>query len=124
MSKLLSLHGLAYSILKTWPETVYPWSESMKEKVTKADMGVSYVVYISSMFFWTIASVVLGFVLSFSIVTFVLPLMGIIYPPLTVILIVVSSSIILGGFVFFSSLFTLLIWRGREKRRSRKTLFM
>lgn len=100
MSKSSSLHGLAYSILKERPARVYPWSASMREQLMKAGVGVSHVVYISSMFFWTIITSVAASAVSIAVFSLVLPMLRIGLPPLTAILVEAASPALAGGVTF------------------------
>lgn len=100
MSKSNTFHGFAYGILKERPAKLYPWSVSMREQLMKADMGVSYVVYISSMFFWTITAMVLTLVVSISLISIILPMLGSEFSLITTIIIEVGSPILVGAITF------------------------
>lgn len=97
MPPSITFHGLAYRVLKDKPAKIYPWTASMREQLMKADLGVSHVVYISSMFFWTIIASVLTLVISISLFSFILPLSGLELSLFITALIEVASPIMVGA---------------------------
>jgi len=96
----LSFHGIAYGILKERPSKIYPWSASLRERLIKSGMGVSHVVYISSMFFWTIAISVIGLVGSVVLFSVVLPMIGMEMTGVTVLLWELGTPLVLGVLTF------------------------
>ena len=96
----MSFHGIAYGVLRERPSKIYPWSASLRERLLKAGMGVSHVVYISSMFFWTGAATLLGLVGSVVLLSVVLPLMGVAMPGGTVLMWEVVTPLVAGVLTF------------------------
>ena len=76
----MSFHGIAYRVLRERPSKIYPWSASLRERLLKSGMGVSHVVYISSMFFWTGVVSLLGLLGSVVLFSVVFPVMGVEMP--------------------------------------------
>ncbi|MCS7119788.1 MAG: type II secretion system F family protein [Nitrososphaerota archaeon] len=55
------IHLVGYRILGSIPSKIFPFTQKMREKLLRANVKVSHVVYISSMFFWSITVFALSF---------------------------------------------------------------
>ena len=102
MPKSSRLHGLAYNILKEGPARAYPWSASMREQLMRAGASVSHVVYISSMFFWTVIASVAASAASIALLSFVLPALGLGLPLPMVVTAEAASPALAGGVTFLT----------------------
>lgn len=55
---------IGYVILRDFPVKVFPWSEMVRTDLRRSAIGISYIPYISSMFFWVITTFVLSIIIS------------------------------------------------------------
>lgn len=69
-----SFHELGYRVLGVAPARFFPWSERVRRGLIRADVKVNHVVYVSSMFFWSLAAFVVSLV--------VVPVLFVVFSPL------------------------------------------
>ena len=96
----MSFHGIAYGILRERPSKIYPWSASLRERLIKSGIGVSHVVYISSMFFWTGVVTLLGLLVPVVLFSMVFPVMGVEMPGSAVVMWEVVTPLAAGALTF------------------------
>lgn len=116
------LHGLAYSILKDKPSRVYPWSASLREQLMKAGVSVSHVVYISSMFFWTLMVSIAASAVSITLFSLIFPILRLELPPLMAILAEGASPALAGSITFLIFQFYPKYKAGSRKSKIDKNL--
>lgn len=78
----MGFHAIGYSILREAPARFFPWSTSMREALLRAGMRISYVVYVSSMFFWSGVMAAVASVATLTMLSMVMPLLGLHVPPI------------------------------------------
>jgi len=111
---------IGYLFFRDFPARIFPWSESITSSLRKAEIRVSHVAYISSMFFWTIIAALLTYIGASLLSTRLLPnLINIpqaymfLIPPLTTLLAIGISVIF-----FFSYPSYVANNKGREIERN------
>ncbi len=87
-----NLHLIGYRILKETPARIFPLSPSIRINLIKAGIRVGYVVYVSSMFFWSMVTTLVGFGVASVAFGMVLPFMGISFP----VVLAITFSILIG----------------------------
>lgn len=88
---------IGYAFLRDFPAKIFPWSNSISLSMRRADMRMSYVVYISSMFFWTIIIAIVTYIITASLFIAILPLLRIVFPPIYSLLIPLLIAVSAAG---------------------------
>ncbi len=72
-SSSISFHALGYWLFGKIPAKLFPFSRLIQREIYRAYLKVNYIIYVSSMFFWSVVSFILASFSSFIIFTFILP---------------------------------------------------
>lgn len=96
----VGLHILAYRLLGGTPTRIFPLAEKVRDRLMTANIRVNHVIYISSMFFWSIIAAILPFPITFLTLQYVLPPIGIIVPLQFSLLYSLLISLASGGITF------------------------
>ena len=83
---------VGYVFLRDFPARIFPWSAFLSLNLRKAEIRISHVVYISSMFFWTIIIAVITYIVAASLLITVLPMIGMTFSPLYMVLIPILAT--------------------------------
>jgi len=94
------LHALAYRFLGGAPAKRFAFSKKVRENLLKSSIKINHVVYISSMFFWSIIASILTFPISYFMFTLFLPLFEITLSTLFSIIFSLLASVMAGGVTF------------------------
>ena len=68
--KIGSFHNLGYRVLGNAPSKYFPFSNSIRKSLNKIHFRMSHIIYISSMFFWVLLSMVFAAIISFPLTYF------------------------------------------------------
>ncbi|MFQ6052799.1 MAG: type II secretion system F family protein [Candidatus Bathyarchaeia archaeon] len=92
-----NFHAIGYAILKEAPARFFPLSTPLREALLKAGMRISYVVYVSSMFFWSAVMIAVSSVATFLMLGVVLPLIGVFIPSFLTLTFTIVAGVAGGG---------------------------
>ena len=101
-----SLHNLGHSVLGERPARIFPYSKKIRRHLLQANVKINHVVYISSMFFWSILAGVLIIPIMYFLLTFFLPVLFI--PPFPVAYSITLS--VLAGLLGFGVSFAVFLY--------------
>lgn len=96
---------IGYAFLRDFPARIFPWSDSISLSMRKAGMRMSHIVYISSMFFWTITIALITSIITASLFMIIFPLLRIVFPPIYSLLIPLLVAVSVGGLSITSFFF-------------------
>ncbi len=63
----VNIHSFAYRLFKEKPAKYFPLSDKVRQSLLRAKLRVNHVVYISSMFFWTVIGTITAFLVSLTL---------------------------------------------------------
>ncbi|MCX8150839.1 MAG: type II secretion system F family protein [Candidatus Bathyarchaeota archaeon] len=75
-----SFHELGYRVLGVAPARFFPWSEKLRQSLLRASVKVNHVVYVSSMFFWSLITFVVSLVIVPVLFVVFSSLVGVVFP--------------------------------------------
>lgn len=71
----LNFHILAYKVLGNGPAKILPMRRRIRENLIKAYIDVNYIIYLSSMCFWSLVTFAISSPATFLVLNFLLPLL-------------------------------------------------
>jgi flagellar protein FlaJ len=101
----VSLHNLGYRLLGDGPARVFPLAKEIRENLLRSNIRINHVMYVSSMFFWSVLAFVLPIPIALSLFEYLLPLLGFTMPLLYSVVFSVLISLTSGGVCFAVFLF-------------------
>jgi len=114
--QLPNVHEWGYRLLGDFPSKIFPYSEGIKNSLAGGRLRISYVVYVASMFFWTLLSILLSAILIYPITTLLNILLNL---KLTATL---FNEIIIGGPILVGAIVAIIfLYYPISKAESEKT---
>ncbi len=95
-----NLHVVGYRLLGDKPAKCFPFSPKIRENLLKSYLKVNHVVYVSSMFFWSLLAFILALPFSILIFFLLLPLTGVTLQPAIAVIFCLLTSIMVGKVTF------------------------
>ncbi len=101
----IDLHALGYRLLGRGPSKITPLTRYVRRNLEKTNIRVNHIVYVSSMFFWTLIASAASFPPSFLFINYFLPLIGLRIPAYNAVLYSLIITFASGGLTFITFLY-------------------
>lgn len=98
----INFHAIAYRYLKDAPAKKFRFSKKIRDNLIRSHIKINHVVYISSMFFWSIIVAISTFPISLILFEFLAPILGISSPTIFSVIYSLLVSTLVGGVTFLT----------------------
>ncbi len=115
-------HALAYLVLGEKPAHIFPFSGKIRENLLRANIKVNHVIYVSSMFFWSLVVFVTFFVLTFVYSGVLLPALNMSIPMLSSVGYSLIVGVLAAGVTFATFMYYLNYALSSQKVKIDKNL--
>ena len=95
-----NLHALGYRFLGDKPAKHFFFTRQIHESIIKSNLKVNHVVYVSSMFFWSIIAFIVAVPVSLLLFSAVMPLFQVALNPVFIVVYCLLTSLLVGGVTF------------------------
>jgi len=95
-----SLHALGYRFLGDKPAKRFFFTKQIHESLIKSDLKINHIVYVSSMFFWSIIAFIIAIPVSLLMFSALMPLFEVALNPVSLAAYCLLTSLLVGGVTF------------------------